>query len=349
MSIFKRLSRLPKKTKVTLAAVFIVVIVVLGGAVVVRHLYDQALQPVSGSEEVILVEVPSGASVQEIATELKEQGLIRESWAFEWYVRNSTFRDDLKAGTYALRPSQDVPHIVDVLAQGEVATDLVTIVPGERLDQVRVALINSGFKPEAVDAALEPGQYNGHPALVDKPAGASLEGYLYPESFQKTADVTTAKDIVEASLDEMQKRLTPTVRAGMVNQGLTVYEGIILASIVEQEVAKPADRPVVAQVFLKRLREGIRLESDATAGYGAILAGQPPSLTYDSAYNTYYNAGLPPTPISNMDESALLAVVNPAKTDYNYFVSGDDGNTYFAKTLAEHEQNIEKYCKTLCN
>lgn len=337
-----------KKTKLTVVAVAALITLVLAIAVLIRVTYDRALQAVSSSQNIILVEIPSGSSVQEISSQLKDKGLIRESWAFEWYVRNSTRKEDLKAGTYALRPSQDVPELVEVLARGAVATDLVTIVPGARLDQVRSALINSGFKPNEVEQALNPAQYAGHPALVDKPTEASLEGYLYPESFQKTAQ-TKPQDIIKGSLDEMSKRLTPVWRQAVAAQGLSVHRAIILASMVEQEVSSPTDRPVVAQVFLKRLRDGMPLQSDVTAIYGAINAGQKPSLQYDSPYNTYTNKDLPVGPISNVSEAALAAVASPADSQYVYFVSGDDGKTHFSFTAAEHQTNVEKYCKTLCN
>ena len=337
-----------KKTKIIAAIVTVIVIMILVAAVLVRVTYDRALQPVSSSQNIVLVDIPSGTSVQEIAANLKQKGVIREAWAFEWYVRNSTLKDDLKAGTYALTPSQGVPRIVEVLAHGVVATDLVTILPGARIDQVRAALINSGFKPEDVDAALDPAQYAGHPALVDKPAEANLEGYLYPESFQKTA-ATTPSDVIKASLDEMQKRLTPAWRQAVAAQGLSGHQAIILASMVEQEVSNPTDRQVVAQVFLKRLRDGMPLQSDVTVLYGAINDGKKPSLQYDSAYNTFTNNGLPVGPISNVSEGSLAAVANPATTQYVYFVAGDDGKTYFAFTAEEHQTNVEKYCKTLCN
>lgn len=337
-----------KKTKIAVITIATVIILILTAAVLVRVAYDRALQPVSNSENVVLVEIPSGSSVQEISSQLKEKGVIREAWAFEWYVRNSTLKDELKAGTYALTPSQSVPRIVEILAHGAVATDLVTILPGARIDQVRAAMINSGFKPEDVDEALDPALYAGHPALVDKPAEASLEGYLYPESFQKTA-ATTPQDVIRASLDEMQKRLTPAWRQAVADQGLSVHQAIIVASIVEQEVSDPTDRQVVAQVFLKRLRDGMPLQSDVTVIYGAVKDGKKPSLQYDSAYNTFTNNGLPIGPISNVSEGSLDAVANPANTQYVYFVAGDDGKTYFAFTAEEHQTNVEKYCKTLCN
>ncbi len=310
--------------------------------------YAQNLQAISASQKSQLFMIPEGAGAKQIAALLKEANLIRAAWTFEWYVRSNQLGDDMQAGTYSLRPNQSVQDIVRVLTQGEEATDLVTILPGQRLDQIRHALVQKyGFDAGLVEAALRPETYAGHPALVDLPPGASLEGYLYPESFQKTA-ATVPVTIVRSSLDQMQKHLTPDVRAGIVRQGLTVHEGIILASIVGQEVSNPDDKRTVAQVFLRRLHEGRRLESDATAGYGAILAGAKPSRYYDSPYNTYMHDGLTPTPISNINASSLAAAANPSPTDYLYFVAGDDGKTYFSHTLNEHEVLVRQHCKTLC-
>ncbi|HTE22631.1 MAG TPA: endolytic transglycosylase MltG [Candidatus Limnocylindria bacterium] len=334
---------------------FVVLVLVLAGSVfMVRRVYNQNLRPVGASKRSVLFTVPKGASAQEVSASLKAAGLIRTSWAFEWYFRTNNLGQYLQAGTYTLRPSLSVSEIADVITQGRVATDLVTIVPGQRLDQIRTALITKyGFSAASVDEALKPGNYAAHPALVDKPKDASLEGYLYPESFQKTAD-TSPQTIIGSSLDQMQKFLTPELRAGIVRQGLTVHQGVILASIIEQEVSDSADKKTVAQVFLRRLREDRLLQSDATASYGAVLSGQIQSLSrdqilvYDSLYNTYLHPGLTPGPISNVSNSSLEAVSHPSDTDYLYFVAGDDGKTYFSRTLAEHEALTAQHCKTLC-
>jgi len=334
--------------KVSIVIVIIATLVTLTAVVAVRRAYHENLKPASTSQKALLVTIASGASVREIAGMLKAQGLIRSDWAFEWYVNSQDARDKLQAGSYSIRPSQDVQDIVAILSQGKIETDLVLIAPGRRLDEIRSALINKGFAATAVDSALNPAQYKNHPALVDKPEGVNLEGYLYPESFQKTAN-TKPERIIEQSLDEMHKQLTPDIRNKIVAQGLTVYQGIILASIIEKEVPSPEDRAQVAQVFLKRYRADIRLQSDATALYGAFLADQPPTVTYESAYNTYSHNGLPPTPISNVSASSLQAVANPAATDWLFFVSGDDGKTYFSKTIEEHEAFTRQHCKKLCN
>lgn len=332
-------SRTPK----FILAIVLALLLVLGGTVVyIRHQYYENLKPVSASQKNQLVTIELGQTAREISATLKDAGLIREAWAFEWYVRNNNLRDKLQAGTYYFSPSQSVSDIAQILTKGRVATDLVTILPGKRIDQIKQSLVNNGFDPDDVETALNPATYAGHPALVDKPEGASLEGYIYPESFQTSPDTKPAI-VVRAALDEMQKNLTPAIRAGIVKQGLTVHQGIILASIIEKEVGTADDRPVVAQVFLKRLKEGMKLESDATTSYGAILAGDIPTGDYDSLYNTYTHAGLPPGPISNVSASSLKAVAAPAGTDYLYFVAGNDCKTRFSRTLAEHEANIKQY------
>lgn len=335
-----------KRVWVTLLVVFLVGLTV--AAYVIRRTYNENLQPVSASQRSVLITIPSGATVQEIGKKLQDQGVIKAAWAFEWYVRNHDVRDRLQAGTYNLRPNQSIPEIVTALTQGKVDTSLVTILPGQRLDQVRNSLINNaGFSAEEVDAALDANQYADHPALADKPIGANLEGYLYPDSFQKTAN-TKPQTIIRASLDEMQKQLTPDIRTAFARQGLTVHEGVIIASIVEQEVGNSADKAMVAQVFLLRRQRGMELGSDPTAFYGAIKASQEPSVLFDTPYNTRLHAGLPPGPISNVSASSLQAVANPASTDYVYFVAGDDGKTYFSHTLKEHEALTAQHCKKLC-
>lgn len=334
--------------KVWLIALILLVVALISTVVIIRQAYYNNLKPVSASQRSVTVTVPLGSSAKEIGKKLETAGLIRASWAFEWYVRNHNLRDQLQAGTYSLRPNQSVSEITTTLTHGKVETNLITILPGQRLDQIREALINNGgYSAEDVDKALDPSLYADHPALADKPTGASLEGYLYPDSYQKTAE-TKPETIIRASLDEMQKHLTPEVRAAMSKQGLTVHEGVILASIVEQEVNRKSDKPTVAQVFSLRLKKGMPLGSDVTAFYGAIMAGQTPSVAYDSAYNTRIHGGMPPGPISNVSQASLEAVANPASTDYLYFVAGDDGNTYFSHTNEEHEALTQQYCKKLC-
>ena len=337
----------PKWPKRLLIIGVAVIAVALLSVVGVRQFYNLNLRPVSNSTEVREIVIEPGALVPEIAGLLSENGLIRSEEAFVWYVKAKNAGDQILAGTYRLQPSMSTPEIVSILTQGKVATDLVTILPGQRIDEIRESLINYGFDENAVDVALDPSTHTGHPALVDKPKNASLEGYLYPESFARDSS-TNPEDIVRASLDQMNEVLTPDIRAAFSKRGLSIFRAVTLASIVEQEAFLDSDRKQIAQVFMTRLKLGMALESDPTANYGAIRDGQQPSLSYDSPYNTYEHDGLPPGPISNVTASSLKAVANPADTDWLYFVAGDDKKTYFSKTLDEHERLTEQHCTTLC-
>ena len=324
---------------------FIALLVV--GMVGVRLFYNANLKAVSSSSESQTIVVERGATVDEIAQVLKDKELIRSDLVFYLYVRSKQTDNPMIAGTYRLQPNLSTPQIVSILSRGKVATNLVTILPGQRIDQIRDSLIRSGFSEASVDEALNPDQYSNNPALVDKPAGASLEGYLYPESFQRTAD-TDPKEIIEESLSLMNKQLTPQLRQDFAKQGLSAYQALVMASIVEQEASSSNDREQVAQVFQTRISAGMPLQSDPTAKYGAVKDGKTPSLSYVSPYNTYLNKGLPPTPISNVSISSLKAIANPSATDWVYFVAGDDGAVHFSRTLEEHEKLVDQYCTKLC-
>ncbi len=345
----------PKKRWPKVLLWLAVIFVVLGaaGVVTARRIYLGKLTAVNPADiSEVSVAIPSGTSVQGIGQLLKEKGLVQADWAFKQYVLSKGLGDSLKAGTYSLNKAQNVEAIVVVLSGGKVATQLFTILPAQRLDQIRKAFTTKGFSEKDVDKALDPTNYPSHPALVDKPKSASLEGYLYPDSYQRTAD-TTPEVIVKSALDQMAKALTPDVRSGFAKSGLSVYQGIILASIVEQEIpsapqAPKDDRRKATQVFLKRIKLGMQLGSDVTAFYGAVINGKEKLVGYDSPYNTRIHTGFTPTPIGNVTSDGLDAVAAPASTDYLYFVAGDDHKTYFSKTLAEHDANVAQHCKLLC-
>lgn len=309
--------------------------------------YEQTLKPVNDAAPAQTISINEGASPRDIADLLHGQHIIRSAWTFEAYVRREAVGTDLQAGTYSLSGSQSVPGIVAQLTHGKVKAQLVTILPGQRLDQIEQSLIDDGFSKISVAAALQPAQYEGSAALVDKPVGNDLEGYLYPDSFERTS-ITKPSTIIQESIAEMQNHLTPGIRAAFASEGLNTYQGIILASVVEQEVNKPSDMAQAAQVFLKRLGMNMPLGSDVTAMYGSRLAGQGTSLSFDSPYNTLIHTGLPPTPISNVNAVALNAVAHPANTDWLYFVTGDNGTTYFSQTAQQQQQNTQLYCHKLC-
>lgn len=345
--------RLDKKItsnrRLWLAVVAVVAVAIVGVVWRLRDNYEHNLQPLSTA--VVKSEyftVNPGAGLHQIAVDLQSSRLIRSWSAFEWYVRSNELRDRLQAGTYSLKSSMSVPEIARMMASGKVAKNLLTILPGTRLDQVEQAFTKAGYSRAEVIAALSPTNYTGHPALNSLPSGRSLEGYLYPDSFQKTL-ITPATMIVRASLDELNTRLTPQIRAGFKKHGLNINQGIILASIVEQESSNPKDSPIIAQVFLSRLRAGMTLGSDVTAKYASIQAGVAFSPSVKSAYNTRLVKGLPPGPIGTVSAVSLSSAANPANTSYLYFVTGDNGTTYFSYTGQQHETLVQTYCIKACN
>ena len=346
MRSYKKKRRLFRSWPVILAIVILVAGVGYWG---VHSWYTRNLGAVSSSStQTVYFPVVSGSTVNEIAVDLKKADLIRNAQAFETYVRGRELFNKLQAGTYALNKSMSTPQIVSKLVNGEVSKNLLTIPSGKTLKQIRAIFKQSGYSDTQLDTAFIPGTYAGHPLLASLPAGTSLEGLLYPDSFQKEAD-TTAQSIVVESLDEIQKKLTPDILAGFSAQGLTPLQGITLASIVYAESGSASSEPIVAQVFLSRLNQGIMLGSDVTAFYAADLAGAGQTIGVDSPYNTRLHTGLPPGPIGNFTDIALSAVAHPANTDYLFFVAGDDGVLHFSHTEAEHEQAIKQYCTKACS
>lgn len=228
------------------------------------------------------------------------------------------------------------------------------IKPGETIFDIQDNLIALGYSETEVESAFY-ANYD-FDFLKNRPSGATLEGYLYGEThtFYENTPVT---EILEAFLSDMSDVITENdLEARYQNQGLTLHEGITLASVIQKE-AKSAEQATVAQVFLTRLNNGISLGSDVTASYAAdvidperqIYTTNSEVLTIDSCYNTRLYQGLPCGPISNPGLSALLAVAEPSETSYLYFLTGDDGMMYYSYTEDEHVQNIYSHCQNLCN
>lgn len=322
-------------------------IVVGGGTIALRGWYNHNLSPASTIASQKYFSVERGKTVHEIGIDLKTAGLIRSSGAFEYYVRTNALFNDLQAGTYVLSPTMSVPNIVKKIQKGEVARNLLTILPGKRLDQIKEAFVQAGYTPGEVNSAFDISQYSSHPLLAGLPAAATLEGFLYPDSFQKDSN-TSAQVIIRESLDEMQRHLSLDVLTGFAAQNLNLYQAITLASIVLQETYDPAYQPTVAQVFLLRMKQNTRLESNVTANFAADSLGRPRDVRIDSSYNTYLHAGLPPGPIGNVTASAIKAVAHPDTTDYLFFVAGDDEKIHFSHTKAEHDDSVAKYCTKKC-
>ncbi len=236
-----------------------------------------------------------------------------------------------------------------------------TINPGETIFDIKKNLLAvdrggdlKNYTTEEVDAALN-ATYD-FDFLRERPVGATLEGYLYGETYEFYSDVTV-EEIITKYLQGMKTVITENdLKSRYAARGLSLFEGITLASIVQKEAATP-ERATVAQVFLTRLAYGIPLGSDVTVSYALdtvdpdrqTYVDNQAALTVDSCYNTRVHAGLPCGPISNPSLSALLAVAEPTDTAYLYFLTGDDGVMYYSYTEAEHVQNIYLHCQTLCD
>lgn len=342
--IKKRSKKLKKRLLLTPTFVISFLIISIAGG---RVWYVVNLRPAQFASSPTKVVIEKGSSEEAIAKLLKEKKLIRSELAFKTYVKNSKYSGQLKSGSYELDGTLSTQEIVAMLGGGKEASVLFTIGPGLRLDQIKARFVKAGYTEAEVDSALDPSQYVNHQALASKPKTSSLEGYLYPESFKITAE-TPAKEIIRQSLDEMAKRLTVERTTAFTQQGLNTHQAVILASMIEKEISIKEDKRVVAQIFLKRLREGISLGSDVTYIYAAAVFGGIESPELDNPYNTRIYTGLPPGPVSNVSDSSLDAVAYPADTDYLFFITGDDGKTYYGKTISEHENNIRLYCQKLC-
>lgn len=318
-------------------------------------LYEWSLAPVDRSSTgQIRVVVKKGDGVSDIAEQLRYNGLIRNSYSFRVYTELTGAKSRLQAGGYAISKNMSVADIVERMSTGSTDEINITVLPGLTLKQlmdheVRGSLAWQGFTEEEIRDAFD--AVYDHPLLAGRPEGASLEGYIYPETYRiSTADPLSV--LIEKSFDELYAKLQADgMEAKFQAQGLTLFQAVTLASIVQEEVMTPGDQRQVAQVFLKRMREGIMLGSDVTFIYAAEQLGVEPRVGLESPYNTRKYTGLPPGPIANMNYSALEAVADPAPGDYLYFVAGDgedNGKTFFARTEAEHEANIKAHCHTLC-
>ncbi|MBQ6320764.1 endolytic transglycosylase MltG [Candidatus Saccharibacteria bacterium] len=305
------------------------------------------------------VEIADGSTVSTIASQLEDASLIKSALAFRVYNKLNNTGGDLKAGTYKLTGTMTVEEIVKKLIDGtgEPIVFRFTALPGETLKDIKKRLVAVGYSEEEVDAALNK-KYN-HPVLADKPEDASLEGYLFGETYEFYL-TDTVETIVVRMLDELYSVVEKNqIRQKFNNMGLTLHEGIILASIVQKEAGtlSKEDQKLVASVFLNRLNSGIALGSDVTVKYALdqidperkTYSDNASALTVDSCYNTRKNIGLPCGPISNPSALVLISTANPADSSYYYFLTGDDGMMYYSNTEYEHNQNISAHCQELCN
>lgn len=307
--------------------------------------YNFNLLPVNKNAKIpVNFTINPGESAKTISKHLQDTGLIKNARIFMIYIILHGQNSKLQSGFYLLNAHDSAREIASLLASGKADQKKLLIPEGTSESQVKQLLITKGFNEAEVNAALR-AKYDYY-FLQDRPSGASLEGYLFPDTYRINPGMT-AKDLVKMILDNFNRKVTSKIIQGFADQGLTLHQGLTLASIVEREAAGNQDRSQIAQVFLKRLKEKIKLESCITVFYAAYLLGRNDfNIDIDSPYNTYKIDGLPPGPVANPGLDSMNAVINPSRTNYLYFHADPSGNTHFATTLAQHQANIAKYGKS---
>ena len=309
-------------------------------------------QPAPG--DAIAVTVEPGEGLSEIAEKLERTGVIDSGPRFRVLVQLMGFDRLLQAGTYDLQEDMPVLDVLYRLRNGVVTTRFVTVVEGWQLAEIADSLAAQGVDRDGFLAAAGSHDYD-YPFVSEIPDGQSLLGYLYPATYPlRTGD--GGETIVEAMLAAFDANVPDDVGTQAGTVGLTLHEVVTLASIIEREAVVPEEKPIMAQVFLSRLRIGLPLGADPTVQFALAEAGantEPDTywktalttddLAFDSPYNTYVYYGLPPGPISSPAADSIAAVVNPAETSYFYFVARPDGSHAFAATLAEHNANVALY------
>jgi UPF0755 protein len=298
------------------------------------------------SGEAVTVVVEQGATARRIGALLEKAGLAPDAFLFDLAARLSGKAGQLKAGEYRIVKGTGIMHIVGAMARGEVAQVRVTLAEGLTAAQMAQALERAGVT--GADKFMEivnapPEWVHAEFSFVEP--GASLEGYLFPDTYSFAKGIAASR-VVRAMLGRFQQvvqsRLEGALQSGSSDalmRGLTPREALVLASIVEREAKVPEERPVIAGVFLRRLKIGMPLQSCATVQY--VLPTPKEHLTVadtqiDSPYNTYIVSGLPPGPISNPGLSSVEAVLNPADGNELYFVAQPDGRHVFSSSYAEH-------------
>lgn len=322
---------------------------------------EQLEQPVGEGREPVSFTIAPGESAQQVADNLVEAGLLQNKELFLNYLRFYGLDGRLEAGPYQLDPQSTLPALALALTRALAQDVEIRFIEGWRLEEMADYLAQTQPADVRADEFLAlaqrraPFDLSPYDFLASLPADATLEGFLFPDTYRLPADADAAY-LLKAMLDNFGRRVTPALRQSFGVQGLTTYEAVTLASIVEREAAVPAERPLMAGVFYNRLAQGVRLEADPTVQYavgydaGSGKWWKSPlfltDLEIDSPYNTYRYAGLPPGPIANPGLAALQAVAEPAATDYLFFVTDCTAETpgahVFSQTYEEHLAHVQR-------
>jgi UPF0755 protein len=319
-------------------------LVVLAGAGVAAWRYEISSTRIEAGLPPVRLVVPPGASADAIARQLYAMGLVHHPLVFRLLARQHGVSSRLKAGTYALSGPLSLVGILDALARGDVARRDLTVPEGRSLDEVAQLVSAEGMSLSAfLELARDP-----TPIRDLDPAAVTLEGYLFPDTYDVPQSPDAPRLLVRRMLDRFRSVIRPQL-ARIAQKGLTVREVVTLASIVELETGRAGERPRIAAVFLNRLEMGMPLQTDPSVIYALKRAGRwdgnirKRDLDIDSPYNTYRHAGLPPGPLGSPGRDAILAVIEPAPTKELYFVSRNDGTHEFNETLGAHNRAVNRY------
>lgn len=309
-------------------------------------LLTQPLDP-SGAEQTFTVEI--GEPVDSVANHLQSVGLISDADALRTYLIYSGLDTSMQAGEYQLSTAMSAMDIARELQDATPEEVTFVILPGWRVEEIAESLPTSGLliaPDEFINAAKSP------PQDFNFLSGASsVEGFLYPDSYIFSRQVSSAEEMIYEMVRSFSAHLSPDLTSGFERQGLTVYQAVTLASVVEREAVQEEEQPLIAAVYLNRLKMGMKLDADPTVQYAIGYNFLQQSwwtnpltlldLQVNSVYNTYIYEGLPPTPIANPSLGALRAVASPAETTYIFFRAKCDGSGFheFSETFDEHLQN----------
>jgi UPF0755 protein len=293
-----------------------------------------------------VVIIPTGESAWGIGRRLAGAGVVRSDWVVVFVARVLEVADRMQAGEYAVRPTQSVAEIVQIMARGESIQHRVTIPEGYTAAQIAGVLADAGLgnRERFLDLALRGGHRLARPTLADLPGG-SLEGYLFPDTYLFSRGLDEAS-IIGRFLDRFDAKVSPQIREAARVRGLTLHQLLIVASMIEREARVPEERPVIAGVIYNRLNRGMRLEIDATVLYA--LGNHKPVVTLEdlgveSPYNTYRRVGLPPGPIANPGLASIVAAAAPTDVPFLYYVRKPDGRHHFSRTFHEHLDAVRRY------
>jgi UPF0755 protein len=328
------------------ALTILIVLALLAAAGVAAVLYMRTSEPFKGydaAEQFVVIE--SGSGTRSIGQRLIQAGVVRDEATFRAALWRSGRARALQAGEFRFDRPMTPAEVIDKIARGDVFNRRITFPEGLNIQEMARIYEQQGLGKAAafIEAARDPAAIRGF-----DPDATDLEGYLFPETYAVPRDTTAAK-LVSVMVERFKQLFTDEMQKAAQSLELSPRSAVTLAALVEKETAQPSERPIVAAVYLNRLKIGMAMQADPTVIYALQRAGRyngnirRDDLSFDSPYNTYRYPGLPPGPIASPGLASLQAAVSPANVDYLYFVSRNDGSHVFARTLEEHNENVRQY------